>query len=282
MFHPISSMSVQDSGNNFYSQGGKMRKITMLVAIMVVILAGNLSFIQPVCAETLVQSTVETRLMVALRVGQSELQKLVPAPWQLMSLPGGPLKDANFFIVFIDSFLVQDAQGKPDKGGINRAVVFAVPAKHTQTGEMATVVIGGFNPNIDSVPGPYKNYVQANIRREQTHKEVNLEAGVGEDFWEVRDARGVSIELRMQYQLALPLRAKSEQKVYSAVEPSFFRIYRMETATDLIKSIPAGINRVQNYQLRVVVPELSKLFDGTEQLVGITANPLYVRQIFLP
>jgi hypothetical protein len=147
---------------------------------------------------------------------------------------------------------------------------------------MATVVTGGFTPNIDNVPGPYKNFAQATVKREQTYKGANIEAGVSDDFWEVRDTRGGSIELRVQYQLALPLRAKSEQKIYSAAEPSFFRIYRLETATDVLKSIPAGINRVQNYQLRVAVPELSKLFDGTEQLVGITANPLYVRQIFLP
>lgn len=260
-----------------------MKKITMLVAIMVIILAGNVSFIQPIYAKTLVLSTAETRLTVALRVGQSELQKLVPAPWQVTSLPDGPLKDANFFIVFIDAFLVQDAQGKPYKGGINREVMFAVPAKHTKTGEMASVVTGGMNPMIDYVPGPYKNFVQATtIRREQTHKGANIEAGACEDFWEVRDARGVSIELRMQYQMGLPLRAKSEQKVYSAVESKFFRIYQIETAIDLIKSIPTGINRLQNYQLRMAVPELSKLFDGTEQLVGITVNPLYVRQVFLP
>ena len=156
-------------------------------------------------AETLVQSTADTRLMVAMRVGQAELQKLVPAPWQVIPIPGGPLKEANFFVVFIDSFLVQDAQGKPDKGGITRKVVFAVPAKHTQTGEMATVVTGGFTANIDEVPGPYKNFVQATIRREQTYKEVNTEAGVGEDFWEVRDTREGVIELRIQYQQSPPL-----------------------------------------------------------------------------
>ncbi len=88
--------------------------------------------------------------------------------------------------------------------------------------------------------------------------------------------------MRVQYQQAFPLRTKSEQKVYSAVEPSFFRIYRVETATDVLKSIPAGINRVQNYQLRVTAPELKNLFDGSEQLVGIVAFPLFVRQIFLP
>ncbi len=259
--------------------------LTRYIAIFFIVgisLAGNLSFNQPVCAETLFQSTTETRLTVVLKVGQAELQKFVPAPWQVMPVPGGPLKEANFFIIFVDAFLVQDAQGKPDKGGTNRGVVFVVPAKHTQTGETAFLVTGGFNPNMDNVPGPYKNFVQATIRREQTHKWANLESGIGEDFWEVRDARGGSIEFRVQYQLALPVRAKAEQKIYSAVEPSFFRIYRFEQATDTLKSIPAGINRVENYQLRVTVPELGKLFDGTEQLVGIINTPLYVRQIFLP
>lgn len=238
--------------------------------------------IHPAGAETLFQSTADTRLTVAFRVGQAELQKLVPAPWQVMPIPGGPLKEANFFFVFIDSFLVLDAQGKPDQGGVTRKVAFAVPAKHTQTGEMATVITGGFTANIAEVPGPYKDFVQATVRREQTHKGVNMEIGVGEDFWEVKDNHGGIIELRIQYQGALPPRAKSEQKIYSAVEPSFFRIYRIDTATDIVKSIPAGIERVQNYQFRVAMPELKKLFDGTEQLVAVAVIPLYVRQIFLP
>lgn len=259
--------------------------LTKYIAVFLILgisLAGNLFLTQPVCAETLVQSTADTRLMVAMRVGQAELQKLVPAPWQVNPIPGGPLKEANFFIVFIDTFLVQDAQGKPDKGAITRKVVFAVPAKHTQTGEMATLVTGGFTANIDEVPGPYKDFVYATIRREQTHKGVNVEPAVGGDFWEVRDARGVIIELRIQYQQALLSRAKSEQKNYSAVDPGFYRIYRTDTATDIVKSVPAGIDRVQNYQFRVAVPELKKLFDGTEQLVAVAVIPLYVRQIFLP
>jgi len=257
-------------------------KYIAIFLILGISLTGNLSLTQPCWAETLFQSTVDTRLAVGLRVGQAELQKWLPAPWQVSPIPGGPLKEVNFFIVFIDTFLVQDAQGKLDKGAITRKVVFAVPAKHTQTGEVATVITGGFTANINEVPGPYKDFVQATIRREQTHKWANMEIGVGEDFWEVRDARGVVIELRIHYQQALPSRAKSEQKNYSAAEPSFFRIYRVDTATDIVKSIPAGIDRVQNYQLRVAVPELKKLFDGTEQLVAVSVIPLYVRQIFLP
>ena len=90
-------------------------------------------------------------------------------------------------------------------GGINRYVVFSVPAKHTQTGEMATVVTGGFTPDIRNVPGAYKASAQGTVKREQTNKGANIEAGVSDDFWEVRDTRGGSIELRVQYQMALPI-----------------------------------------------------------------------------
>lgn len=245
-------------------------------------LAGNFSLTQSCKAETLVQSIVESRVLVALHVGQAELQKRLPTPWQINPIPGGPLKGANFMLVFIDSLLVQDGQGRPDMGGIDRIVSCAVPAKHAHTGEMASVVIGGFHTNSHDVPGPYKTWLQGTIRREQTHKGADLEAGVGDDFWQVRDNRGSVIELRLQYKRALPARAKSEIKVYSAVEPTFFRTYRVDSTTDLVKSMPAGIDRVQNYQLHVAVPELSKLFDGTEQFVGISVIPFYLRQVFLP
>ena len=243
---------------------------------------GIFSLNQPCWGQTLVQSTVDTRLQVALRVGEGELSKVLPSTWQTMLIPGGPFKGANFFLVFIDSFLVQDAQGKPDMGGMSHKVVFAVPAKHAQTGEIATVVIGGFTADVQEVPGPYRNFSHATIRRDQTLRWARIEAGAGEDFWEVRNTRGGIIELKIQYQRALPSRAKAEQKIYSATEPNFFRIYRLDMGTDIIKSVPAGMDRVQNYQFRIAVPELSKLFDGTEQLVGIATIPLYVRQIFLP
>ncbi len=257
-------------------------KIIAFFLILGISIFGNFSLYQPCWGQTLFQSTVDTRLMVALRVGEGELSKVLPPTWQTMMIPGGPLKGANFFFVFIDSFLVQDAQGKPDKGGISHKVVFAVPAKHAQTGEIATVVIGGFTADVQEVPGPYKNFSLATIRREQTLKWGRIEAGAGEEFWEARNTRGGIIELKIQYQRALPSRAKLEQKIYSAVEPNFFRIYRLDQGMDIIKSIPAGIDRVQNYQFRIVVPELGKIFDGTEQLVGIATIPLYIRQIFLP
>lgn len=51
---------------------------------------------------------------------------------------------------------------------------------------------------------------------------------------------------------------------------------------DLLRSIPAKIDRVKEYRLKVSVPELGKLINGTEHLVGIYISPVYVRDVFLP
>src|SRR5439155_196592 len=83
-------------------------------------------------------------------------------------------------------------------------------------------------------------------------------------------------------QRAVPSRAKSDSKVYSAVEPTFFRLYRVDQGMDVVKSVPAGIDRVQSYRFRSTVPELTRLFDGTEQLVAVSVIPWYAREVRLP
>ena len=234
-------------------------------------------------AETLIGSNVDNRINVYLRVGQAELQGWLPAPWQVNPLPKGPLKETNLIMVFVDRLLSQDAQGKPAAGGTFRAVALVVPAKHPQTGESALFVIRIYTPHEDlDLYNPYKNSVRATIRREYTFKGADLSPGTASDLWELRDSTGGMLEFRIEYQRAVPSRAKPEYKPRSSVEPTFFRIYRVDQGMDLIKSIPAGIDRVQSYQLHVTVPELRKLFDGTEKVVGILAIPWYVRKLFLP
>ena len=162
-------------------------------------------------------------------------------------------------------------------------MALVAPAKHAQTGESAPFIIRAFVPHEDiDLYNPYKNSVRATIRREQTLKSADLGPGTGSELWELWDSAGGMLQFRMEYQRAVPSRAKREAKPRSAVEPTFFRIYRWDQGSDLVKSVPAGIDRVRNYQLRVTVSELRKLFDGTEQLVGIVVVPWYVRQLYLP
>lgn len=231
-------------------------------------------------AETLVENSLFSRIYVAFKVDQKAAQAWLPAPWKAVSLPKGPFKGANVFVLFTDWFIIQDGEGKPDKGGTYCCTALVAFGKNPQTKEFATFVTRVYAPNDDS--GPFKNTVKARVSREATIKGVTSKPGAGNEIWKVQDSAGGILEFRMDYQRSVPKRTKKEFKVHSSVKPDFFRIYRDDYACDVVKSIPAGIDRVQNYKLRATMSELRKMFDGSEQLVGISINPCRVRQVFLP
>jgi hypothetical protein len=237
---------------------------------------------QPAWAENHVESTMETRAMVALQVEMAELQKWVPEVMQIAPAPTGPFTGANLYIVFIDVFLLQDPQGKPLKGGIYRNAVFVVPVKHKTTGEMVMLVIDGLTSNPENVPGAYKKFKLATFRRNLNYSFSGAKAGEGSDTWECKDNSGVLVDFHVGYERALPMRAKPVQKIYSGAEPTFYRIYKTDYLVDLVKSVPAKLDRSKDYLLKVSMPELAKLFEGTEHLVAIALFPAYVREVFLP
>ena len=255
--------------------------------VAVLILVATLSIFglllpHTVRAETLVESDVDTRTVLAFRVNESVLRRWVPEPLQITPMAGGPYKGANLFIAFADRLVKVDAEGKPLAGGIDRYVVLSVPAKQPQVEKSSSHVIRAYSANPQTIPGPYKNSVQASIRRERTLKAVDLEPGTEEQLWDMRDSGGGVIEFRLRCQRGLPARAKMEQKVYSAVDPDFFQIYRVDHDMDVVKSPSGEMDRVQSYQFKVTVAELRELFDGTEQLVSIAIMPWYVLQLYLP
>ncbi len=266
------------------SKGGYLMscRFSKCIHIFGAVLLSSLFLAQFVLAETLFESNAETRCMIGMQVSQAALQKEVPPPWQVVSTPQGPFKGANFFMVFIDPIVVQDAQGKPNPEASSCKVVFAVPARNTQTNEVATLVIGGFSGSPSTVPGPYKNFEFAPIQRVYAQKSTDSKAATVEDAWDVGEPDKPLITFHIQYQQGFPFRNKSEQKVYSAKEPGFFRIYRIDSATEMVRSVPMKVDRIQDYRLRVTAPELSGICDGSEQVVAIVAVPLYVRQVFLP
>ena len=252
------------------------RSVLFLIGI---ICASSLALPTIAQAETLVESTLFFRIYTAFSVDQKAVQEWLPAPWKAVSLPKGPFKGANLYILFGDKLIVQDGEGKPYMGGTYCYVVLTAFGKNEQTGEIAVFVIRIYSPH--GGPGPYKNSVKTIVFRGATLQGANL-GGKGSEVWKVQDSAGGIMEFRMDYQRGVPKRKKGKIKVRSSVEPDFFRIYQDDHATDLVKSIPVGIDRVRDYHFRVTMPELRKMFDGSEQLVGISVNPCHVRQVFLP
>ena len=232
-------------------------------------------------AETLVETNFDSRLNVQFRVAEAALKSWVPAPWQISPASSGPGKDANLTAVFLQRLLVLGPDGKPTPGATHRTVAFVVPAKNMQTDESAPVVLRVYTADPQGVPGPYKNSVKASVRREFTLRGDGNEPGAGSEQWQMQ-VNGGSIEVQVAYQRGVPSRSKGESKVYSAVEPTFFRLYRVDQGVDVVKSVPAGIDRVQGFRFRSTVPELARLFDGSEQLIAVSVIPWYSREVRLP
>jgi len=254
------------------------RSVLFLTGIICV---GSLAFATLVQAETLDESSLFLRITVGFSVDEKAAQAWLPAPWKVVSTPKGPFKGANLFILLDHKFIMQDGEGKPYLGGgesfCHAALV--ISGKNEKTGEIRTFVTRVYWPYDD--PSVYKNAVKATVSREATIK--TSISGTGSEAWKVQDSAGGIMEFRMDYQLGIPSRTKSEIEAYSSVDPNIRVLYRDDYAGEVVKSIPAGIDKVKNYEFRVTKSsELSKMFNGSEQLVGIAVNPSRVRQKFLP
>ena len=87
--------------------------------------------------------------------------------------------------------------------------------------------------------------------------------------------------MQAQYVRNTATREKSELLVFAQPKPDFYRIYRYEQGTDVVRG--AGVaDRLQKFSFKATGEKLSPLFDGTEQLISFSSVPFYAREIYLP
>jgi hypothetical protein len=225
-----------------------------------------------------------TRIMLGFRVKSEAVQARLPTPWQLHPVHNGPLRDANFIVALVDRVRDDDPEGKPKFRGTDRIINFVAPAKHPQTGQIASIILGGWASNSARVPGFFQVYRAASFRVEQVIKSQDGDVEEVTDVWEVQDTTGLGgMELRLQSRrlVAARMRARGEAHAISAKDPALSQLHKFEAATDVVKSVPAGVDGVQQYTFRMSGPEFGTLFDGSAQLIGISVTAWYVRQVFV-
>jgi hypothetical protein len=227
-------------------------------------------------AEKYVGSNVDVRTILAFKIADAAAQKFLPEGWELDVATTGSAKDVNLRVTFIDRIVNQDAEGKAIDPV--RIATLTIPAKKKDA--RGTMLFRAYVTDARAIPGPYGISV---------HASANMERKVGidpkgtttvEESWEFRSQDGNAIQLQIQYVRVAAAPEKAEAKLYSAAKPEFYRIYRSEQSTDVVRG--AGVDRVQNVQFKASGPQLAPLFDGSEQLTGVTSNPWYTRQTFLP
>ena len=230
---------------------------------------------QAEAAEKLISTNLDARTVLAFRVPNEAVRKLLPAGWELDAVPDGP----NLRIVFSNNLLVQDADGKAAEN--IRTVTLAAQAKKSGTDEKAGIALGGFVSSMAAVPGPYFNYAAASTVFSQRVAVDAAGKSIVEETWEFTGGEGNTLDLRIQFERGPLARVKANTKTYSSSKPEFFRIYRVEQAVDVINA-SSGRNRIVQMALKATGPLFGSLLDGSEQLVSVTSVPSYARQVYLP
>src|SRR5438552_1794698 len=229
--------------------------------------------------ERLTGSNVDTRMGMSFKVPEAALRKFLPEGWEINSPSSGPSQGANLNVTLLTQSISFDPEGKP----VNpyRGVAVSVPMKRKGSDAGVAMIIAGlFEPN--GAPGAYGVFLPARVSVERKQR-VDLDGKTTvEESWQLRADGGHSLEIHVQYTPAVATRGKVEARVHSALKPDFFRIYRFEMASDVVRSVPTGVDRVSRVSFKATGDKLGTLFDGSQQLISVTAIPWYSRQVYLP
>lgn len=233
----------------------------------------------PAFAEKQTETIVaEQRTSISLRIATEAAQSLLPAGWTVAAGPTAP----NLSLAFMDRKLALGPDGKPLLSGVNRVLVMSVSAKNTQTGEVKGLIVGGYSADPAGVPGAYNVYKSGSIDLARSEKIEGMSGNTVNEQWTVKDADGGVLSVNLIFTRGVPTFAPFELKIYSGADPSFYRIYRGEQATDALRGPNAAADRVQSITVKATGGRLGKLIGETAQVVSVSNTPFYARRTFLP
>jgi len=229
-------------------------------------------------AQTPVERYVEVRTVLGFRVSPAAAQSLVPAGWQPVQL-AGPTQGVNLNVILTERVLRETSDGKPIDGGRSRSVIFVVPAREAAgpgRGAMVALVLA---PPPESVPGAYGVAVRSEIEMTRS-RHFGAGGETGAETWSVVTNKDDRLEVEAKYTRATPVRQVMESKVYAG-STGGYRIYQTDQGVDVMRGIGVT-DRVQSIVFRTSGPRFARIFDGSEQLVSVSAVPWHVRNVSDP
>jgi len=222
---------------------------------------------------------VNASAVLHFKLPDAAVRGLLPAGWEPNPPASGALQGYNLAVSLIDTLAAHDPDGKPVPSG--PVVVLSVPAKRSGSEEGGAMLVDGFAPPA-LAPGPYGLYRPATIVMDRRSHADDSGKSVGRETWEVKAEDGAYLAIRLQFERGAPARGKVEAKIYSANRAGFYRLERVDRTLDVVRSIPAGVDRLRKYEFHATGAKLAPLFEGAAELVNVTAIPFQARSIHQP
>jgi len=248
-----------------------MRALVVLIAFL---------FAAPAVAqEKHVATDASVRMLFNFKAPDGAVQKLLPPGWQVDAPTSGPAAGANLRITFIEFVWAHDAQGKPQSSTV-RVITIGVPVKMQGADTRGVMLFGGFTTG--AAPGVYGVFAKSSVTSQRTFRTGPDGVATVEEAWDAKSDAGDALQFQLHYVRGVAAAEKVDVRVYSGAKPEFYRIYRYTQAQDVVRGAGAASERVKSFTFTAAGPKLAALFNGTEQLISITALPYYSRQVFLP
>jgi hypothetical protein len=234
-------------------------------------------------AQTLQETSSETRFQLDLKVPDAALASYLPKGWTPNVAAQGAAKDCNLRAVFINRVSINGPDGKPVGRGSNRLVYLVAPVKDP-SGANVQLVIGGLTEDPADAPGPFGVYLlAANPTVRILYEQMGLQSVTTQD-WVFAAATGERLELHITFQPNVGNKSNpAEVKFYSAKNPAFFQISKQEQVLDILKNVTTNPpDRVNQFSFKASGGSFAKLFDGSEKVLSWD-NILWInRSVSLP
>jgi len=250
-------------GKGIMMSRGEVLRLWLLLALSLVL--------GPVTAraQSLVESSAETRFQLDVHVPDAALAAYLPPGWTPNVATQGPAKDANLRVVFIDRMTINGPDGKPVGRGSNRLVYLVAPVKDT-TGAAVQLVIGGLTEDPSDSPGPFGVYLPATTH--SMHRSLSSDGGPIRESqdWVFAAASGEHLEMHIEYERGVANKgAPAEVKFFSAKNPGFYQLSKQEQVLDILRNATTNPpDRVKAFSFKASGGTYAKLFNGTERLLS--------------
>ena len=230
--------------------------------------------------ETLVQNTVENRVLLAFKVDGAALAEVMPEGWTPITLPKGPVAGSNLILSFFDRLLITDAEGKPANPASSPVLALVAYGKAEGVEGVRTFVTAIYEvpPMVD----PFGVSEEADITRDAAMR-YNADGRTRSEAWTVQPMSGGAFSFDLDYRVAgYGWSEGGTSMPYSASDPGFHQIYRYDQLAELAMNPGLGRELDGTFSYTAEIPALSGLFDGSEEVVSVVSIPVYVRQVYEP
>lgn len=256
----------------------QLKRRACALAFAVLLVAG-LQGAPAATAETQTESIIsEQRTSLSVRITPEAAKALLPAGWESAAAPSAP----NLSLIFMDRKLALEPGGGLLMAGVNRLLVLSMSARNPATGEVRSMIVGGYSADPAGSPGAYGVYGTGSVDVVRTERVSGMQSDRVEENWTVKASDGGVLKVRLSFVRSAPKMGSFELKIHSAARPDFYRIYRGRQASDTLRSLAGGDDRISSVSLKASGGKLGDMLKGAGPVLAASNAPFYARDTFLP